>query len=180
MISSRLLNNSYAQFERQNNVTARKASPVCLSAADLDVVRNTQLMMVLSLFLLFGLTWSVAFFSYGPMRIPSYYIFTVLISFQGNPIKYDVTCNVQVSSHSTNNDKCKGNENPYPGCLKIPPADLKNTCKTASYNETICSENEGNKYIMRLNRNQWMCVICENRPIFNFTTTGSTNNLNAG
>ncbi len=42
-----------------------------------------QLMMVLSLFLLFGLTWSVAFFSYGPMRIPSYYIFSVLNSFQG-------------------------------------------------------------------------------------------------
>ncbi|KAF4101825.1 adhesion G-protein coupled receptor G1-like [Onychostoma macrolepis] len=42
-----------------------------------------QLMMVLSLFLLFGLTWSVAFFSYGPMLIPSYYIFTVLNSLQG-------------------------------------------------------------------------------------------------
>ncbi|XP_050989327.1 adhesion G-protein coupled receptor G2-like [Labeo rohita] len=42
-----------------------------------------QLMMVLSLFLLFGLTWSVAFFSYGAMIIPSYYIFTVLNSFQG-------------------------------------------------------------------------------------------------
>ncbi|KTG31019.1 hypothetical protein cypCar_00041833 [Cyprinus carpio] len=42
-----------------------------------------QLMMVLSLFLLFGLTWSVAFFSYGPMIIPSYYIFTVLNSLQG-------------------------------------------------------------------------------------------------
>ncbi|XP_026140998.1 adhesion G-protein coupled receptor G2-like [Carassius auratus] len=42
-----------------------------------------HLMMVLSLFLLFGLTWSVAFFSYGPMLIPSYYIFTVLNSFQG-------------------------------------------------------------------------------------------------
>ncbi|XP_052386254.1 adhesion G-protein coupled receptor G2-like [Carassius gibelio] len=42
-----------------------------------------QLMMVLSLFLLFGLTWSVAFFSYGPMLVPSYYIFTVLNSFQG-------------------------------------------------------------------------------------------------
>ncbi|KAL1257364.1 hypothetical protein QQF64_010608 [Cirrhinus molitorella] len=42
-----------------------------------------QLMMVLGLFLLFGLTWSVAFFSYGPMLIPSYYIFTVLNSFQG-------------------------------------------------------------------------------------------------
>ncbi|XDV43809.1 hypothetical protein PO909_012213 [Leuciscus waleckii] len=42
-----------------------------------------QLMMVLSLFLLFGLTWAVAFFSYGEMLIPSYYIFTVLNSFQG-------------------------------------------------------------------------------------------------
>ncbi|XP_039519040.1 adhesion G-protein coupled receptor G6-like [Pimephales promelas] len=42
-----------------------------------------QLMMVLSLFLLFGLTWAVAFFSYGPMLIPSYYIFTFLNSFQG-------------------------------------------------------------------------------------------------
>ncbi|KAK2879226.1 hypothetical protein Q8A67_020017 [Cirrhinus molitorella] len=42
-----------------------------------------QLMMVLSLFLLFGLTWSVAFFSYGPMIIPSYYIFSVLNSLQG-------------------------------------------------------------------------------------------------
>ncbi|XP_068073930.2 adhesion G-protein coupled receptor G2-like [Danio rerio] len=42
-----------------------------------------QLMMVLSLFLLFGLTWAVAFFSYGPMLIPSYYIFSVLNSFQG-------------------------------------------------------------------------------------------------
>ncbi|XP_058604246.1 adhesion G-protein coupled receptor G5-like isoform X1 [Onychostoma macrolepis] len=42
-----------------------------------------QLMMMLSLFVLFGLTWSVAFFSYGPMLIPSYYIFTVLNSFQG-------------------------------------------------------------------------------------------------
>ncbi|XP_067223042.1 adhesion G-protein coupled receptor G2-like [Chanodichthys erythropterus] len=41
-----------------------------------------QLMMVLSLFLLFGLTWAVAFFSYGAMLIPSYYIFTVLNSFQ--------------------------------------------------------------------------------------------------
>ncbi|KAK7141843.1 hypothetical protein R3I94_011509 [Phoxinus phoxinus] len=42
-----------------------------------------QLMMVLSFFLLFGLTWAVAFFSDGPMLIPSYYIFTVLNSFQG-------------------------------------------------------------------------------------------------
>ncbi|XP_067310557.1 adhesion G-protein coupled receptor G6-like [Pseudorasbora parva] len=42
-----------------------------------------QVLTVLSLFLLFGLTWAVAFFSHGPMLIPSYYIFTVLNSFQG-------------------------------------------------------------------------------------------------
>ncbi|XP_050959084.1 adhesion G-protein coupled receptor G2-like [Labeo rohita] len=42
-----------------------------------------QLMMVLSLFLLFGVTWFVAFISYGPMIIPSYYIFTVFNSFSG-------------------------------------------------------------------------------------------------
>ncbi|XP_073725952.1 uncharacterized protein [Misgurnus anguillicaudatus] len=51
-----------------------------------DVKRLTfkkQMLMILSLFLLFGLTWGVAFFSYGNMIIPSYYIFTVLNSFQG-------------------------------------------------------------------------------------------------
>ncbi|XP_067310552.1 adhesion G-protein coupled receptor G1-like [Pseudorasbora parva] len=52
-----------------------------------NIVKNSpykkQLMIVLSVFLLFGLTWAVAFFSYGPMVIPSYYIFTVLNSFQG-------------------------------------------------------------------------------------------------
>ncbi|XP_050989316.1 adhesion G-protein coupled receptor G2-like isoform X4 [Labeo rohita] len=42
-----------------------------------------QLMMVLSLFLLCGLTWSVMFFSYLPMFIPPYYIFTVLNSLHG-------------------------------------------------------------------------------------------------
>ncbi|XP_065105207.1 adhesion G-protein coupled receptor G1 [Paramisgurnus dabryanus] len=51
-----------------------------------DVKRLTfkkQMLMILSLFLLFGLTWGFAFFSYGDMIIPSYYIFTVLNSFQG-------------------------------------------------------------------------------------------------
>ncbi|XP_057200358.1 adhesion G-protein coupled receptor G2-like isoform X2 [Triplophysa rosa] len=42
-----------------------------------------RLLMILSLFVLLGLTWAVAFFSYGDMIIPSYYIFCVLNSFQG-------------------------------------------------------------------------------------------------
>ncbi|XP_051501828.1 adhesion G-protein coupled receptor G2-like isoform X2 [Myxocyprinus asiaticus] len=51
-----------------------------------DVKKTTfkkQLTMILSLLFLFGLTWGIAFFSYGPMAIPSYYIFSVLNSFQG-------------------------------------------------------------------------------------------------
>ncbi|XP_041669067.1 adhesion G-protein coupled receptor G2 [Cheilinus undulatus] len=38
---------------------------------------------ILGLFLLLGLTWAFAFFSYGPLLIVSYYIFTILNSFQG-------------------------------------------------------------------------------------------------
>ncbi|KAA0711609.1 Adhesion G-protein coupled receptor G6 [Triplophysa tibetana] len=51
-----------------------------------DVKKATlkrRVMMILSLFVLLGLTWAVAFFSYGDMIIPSYYIFCVLNSFQG-------------------------------------------------------------------------------------------------
>ncbi|XP_059376936.1 adhesion G-protein coupled receptor G6-like [Carassius carassius] len=64
-------------------VTKIIQSRIIRSTEDKRKTFRKQLMMVLSLFLLFGLTWSVAFFSYGPMLIPSYYIFTVLNSFQG-------------------------------------------------------------------------------------------------
>ncbi|XP_019111409.2 adhesion G-protein coupled receptor G2 isoform X1 [Larimichthys crocea] len=38
---------------------------------------------IVSLFVQLGITWAFAFFSHGPMVIASYYIFTILNSFQG-------------------------------------------------------------------------------------------------
>ncbi|XP_059209424.1 adhesion G-protein coupled receptor G2-like [Centropristis striata] len=44
---------------------------------------KTNSFSILGLFLLLGITWAFAFLSYGPLLTASYYIFTILNSFQG-------------------------------------------------------------------------------------------------
>ncbi|XP_029981834.1 adhesion G-protein coupled receptor G2-like [Sphaeramia orbicularis] len=44
---------------------------------------NSNSFSILGLFIMLGITWAFAFFSHGPLLIASYYIFTILNSFQG-------------------------------------------------------------------------------------------------
>ncbi|KAM8832621.1 adhesion G-protein coupled receptor G5-like isoform 2-T2 [Spinachia spinachia] len=44
---------------------------------------NRSITTILGLCCMTGITWGFAFFAYGPLRIPAYYIFTVSNSFQG-------------------------------------------------------------------------------------------------
>lgn len=49
-----------------------------------DVKRNsTSVMLVFGLCSILGVSWGFVFFAYGVLRIPAYYIFSVLSSFQG-------------------------------------------------------------------------------------------------
>ncbi|RXN35035.1 adhesion G- coupled receptor G2-like protein [Labeo rohita] len=100
-----------------------------------------QLMMVLSLFLLFGLTWSVMFFSYGAMIIPSYYIFTVLNSFQDCGINDAVDPGERCRNATYKRSTCKEKGSGYILRLKDQPDQWK--CVTCNKPNTPCSQ--GNK-----------------------------------
>lgn len=48
-----------------------------------DSRSGKSIITILGLCCMLGITWGFAFFAYGVFRIPSYYIFTALNSFQG-------------------------------------------------------------------------------------------------
>ncbi|KAF4101830.1 hypothetical protein G5714_016630 [Onychostoma macrolepis] len=88
---------------------------------------------------------------------------------KGHSSENIVTCQLQVNSLNTDIHTCNTHGNLYAGCLAIPPLDPKTTCRNALYGNDVCNDNEGNNYILRLNGNNWMCVFCENKLIYNLT-----------
>uniref|UniRef100_A0A3B4TSN2 G-protein coupled receptors family 2 profile 2 domain-containing protein n=1 Tax=Seriola dumerili TaxID=41447 RepID=A0A3B4TSN2_SERDU len=62
----------------------------CLKRSKTGTVETKRngisILTILGLCCMLGITWGFAFFAYGVLRIPSYYIFTVLNSFQVRPM----------------------------------------------------------------------------------------------
>ncbi|XP_074472666.1 adhesion G-protein coupled receptor G5-like [Sebastes fasciatus] len=83
----------------------------CLKRTSTAVVGSNgrSIVVLLGLCCLLGITWGFAFFAYGALRIPSYYIFTALNSFQGfflfiyyynTSHSAEVSCDVGVNNSS--------------------------------------------------------------------------------
>ncbi|MEQ2308352.1 hypothetical protein AMECASPLE_027422, partial [Ameca splendens] len=66
---------------------------------------------LLGLFCLLGITWGFAFFSHGPLLLPSYYIFTILNSFQGFFLFVYYYFSSRIAVEDTKNPKSGSTEN---------------------------------------------------------------------
>ncbi|KAK9531313.1 hypothetical protein VZT92_010746 [Zoarces viviparus] len=105
----------------------------CLKRMGSGVISTNRrsIAIILGLCCMMGITWGFAFFAYGVLRIPSYYIFTVLNSFQGfflfiyyynTSHSEDIVIGQEVSvSTDTLQTSVQSCENPYANFQKEKP-----------------------------------------------------------